>query len=83
MPPHIRFQPVVHPNPNLKIKAWLAKEKTTGLTLGCILWYAHWHQYSFHPAFNTVFEKTSLRDIASFCEEETKKRRAGWGKKME
>ena len=45
--------------------------------LGMIQWYGPWRQYAFFPVGATVFEKTCLRDIASFCEDETVRHRRG------
>lgn len=43
----------------------------SGEPLGIVKWYSPWRQYSFCPQPATVFERTCLRDIATFCENET------------
>ena len=42
--------------------------------LGRVKWYGPWRQYSFFPNENIVLEKKCMRDIATFCENITKKR---------
>lgn len=49
--------------------------------LGEIKWRGGWRKYSFFPAQDTTYEADCLRDIADFCETETKKLRATWKKK--
>jgi len=44
--------------------------------LGKVKWFGAWRRYCFFPAEQTVFEQDCLRDIANFCEQQTKKRRA-------
>lgn len=44
--------------------------------LGKVTWYPFWRKYAFLPHPLTVFEEECLRDIAAFCESETKKHRA-------
>lgn len=46
-----------------------------GPTLGQIKWFSRWRCYSFFPESNHVFEQQCLRDIADFCEAETKAHR--------
>ena len=41
--------------------------------LGDIRWFSRWRKYSFNPYNNTTYEETCLREIAEFCERETKK----------
>jgi hypothetical protein len=38
----------------------------SGIWLGDIRWASGWRQYAFYPASATFYEKTCLRDIASF-----------------
>lgn len=78
MPTHINF--IKYPNPNKKTQKWRVRAKSDNYFLGEISWFARWYQYSFFPQGNTVFEKTCLRDIAQFCDEQTKIYRAGWKK---
>lgn len=56
-----------------KTKVWsVAIKEDEEDCIGEIRWYAHWRCYSFHPYEKTVYEKTCLRDIANFCEKQTK-----------
>lgn len=48
----------------------------SGGLLGSILWYGPWRSYAFEPLALTVFEQRCLREIADFCERETKAHRA-------
>ena len=43
--------------------------------LGDIKWWSTWRKYCFFPAPATLYEHTCLRDIANFCEMETRKRK--------
>jgi hypothetical protein len=47
----------------------------TSVKLGLIKWYAPWRKYSYFPNLNTVYEQVCLREIAEFCEIETRKRK--------
>ncbi len=51
--------------------------KDHGDVLGVIKWYGPFRQYSFIPSSDCVFERTCLRDIASFCEWLTNEHKAG------
>ena len=46
--------------------------------LGEIRFIAGWYCYGFFPFDKTQYEKTCLRDIAVFCEEQTKLLRQSW-----
>jgi hypothetical protein len=46
--------------------------------LGRIKWFAPWRKYAFPPSSETVFEEDCLREIATFCVEETAMHRAGF-----
>jgi hypothetical protein len=39
--------------------------------LGIVSWYSGWRRYCFFPNPQTLYEQDCLRDIATFCEEET------------
>jgi hypothetical protein len=65
----IRFVETAWPG---KTKRWRI-ETLAGLNLGVILWYGAWRQYCFQPSEMTTFERKCLRDIATFCETETRK----------
>jgi|SRR5690242_6889705 len=67
---HIRFD---GPFPwTSKTSRWSVMAKATRAHLGEIRWFGRWRCYSFFPAADTVFERACLRDIATFCEEQTK-----------
>lgn len=56
-----------------KTKVWdVATKEDSEDLLGQIKWFGSWRCYAFCPYDKTVFEKTCLRDIANFCEEQTK-----------
>jgi hypothetical protein len=61
--------------PNPKTKVWYVATATQDSYLGKIAWFGRWRCYSFFPNQGTIFEKTCLRDIADFCEEQTKAQR--------
>lgn len=50
---------------------WKSRSETGGTILGEVRWFGRWTQYAFFPNQGMVFEKTCLRDIASFCEDVT------------
>jgi hypothetical protein len=63
--------------PERKTQTWIvlsaaSKEREE---LGAVKWFGRWRQYAFFPLQRTVFERQCLRDIADFCESETKARR--------
>lgn len=65
-----------------KTKAWdVAPTGQPTETLGRIKWYGAWRKYCFFPhngtiSSYTVFEWQCLRDIAQFCEDQTKSHKA-------
>lgn len=81
MAKHIEF--IKARSTGIKTRRWLVLAKADGYQLGVVKWFARWYQYAFFPTADTVFEKTCLRDIAQFCNDETVKKRATWGKKTE
>jgi len=58
---------------NKKTNTYEVSAKQDNLVLGVINWYARWRKYVFEPTPNTIYEEHCLRDIAEFCESETKK----------
>jgi hypothetical protein len=50
-----------------------------GTIIGRISWYAPWRKYCFSPREDTVYEQVCLREIADFCERETKAHKAKIG----
>jgi hypothetical protein len=64
-------------SPSGKTKIWQITSKDDfNDFLGWIKWDGAWRCYSFYPTSNVdgglVFEKQCLRDIADFCEKQTK-----------
>ena len=51
--------------------------------LGEVGWYAPWRKYAFFPQANRIFEASCLRDVATFCEDETLERQAARRKERE
>jgi hypothetical protein len=47
------------------------------VVLGEIKWFGRFRQYAFFPANDTVFNPACLRDIAYFCDLQTKGHREG------
>lgn len=45
--------------------------------LGVIRWIPGWRRYGFAPHDQTIYEAECLRDLAAFCETETKKHKTG------
>lgn len=58
-----------------KTKIFEVITKKDRFGLGIVKWHGAWRKYSFFPAEGTVFEWDCMRDIADFCESETKKYR--------
>lgn len=46
-----------------------------GEELGKVDWFELWHCYMFYPSSGTVYDASSMRELADFCDEETKIRR--------
>jgi hypothetical protein len=65
-----------------KTKIFLVKTLDSDSFLGVIKWYGAWRKYCFFPTpdVQTVYEWICLRDIADFCQEETKKYKEIWYK---
>lgn len=62
--------------PHFKTRRWHVRARENSVLLGVIQWFGRWRQYAFFPAGETVFERQCLRDLAEFCERETKAQRA-------
>ena len=41
--------------------------------LGYVKWYSGWRRYCFFPSPGTLYEQDCLRDIAEFCQTESKR----------
>jgi len=69
-PKHLLF---IEGPPKPKTKTWWVVNKYDDIQLGWIGWFTKWQKYGFFPKPDTVYEEDCLRDIAYFCENETKK----------
>jgi hypothetical protein len=56
-----------------KTDIWLILTKENNTLLGVVKWYGPWRKYCYFPCEGSVYEWDCQRDIAKFCEEETKK----------
>ena len=68
---YVRFVGAISP-PGRVTSCWNVVSKEDGDILGAVYWHAPWRCYAFHPSSECIFEHRCLRDIAMFCEEETK-----------
>lgn len=68
---HILFKE--HPQPKRKTMVWVVVNRYEGSAIGYIGWFPKFRKFSFYPNAGTVYEEKCLRDIAEFCETETKK----------
>lgn len=69
--PWIRFIKTAWPG---KTQRWNV-ENLGGIVLGNVHWWGAWRQYAFFANDGTLFEPKCLREIANFCEAETRKYR--------
>lgn len=60
------------PSMSGKTKNWRVVSKRARDELGLVSWYSAWRQYVFAPSEDTVFSPDCLRDIADFCEQQTR-----------
>ncbi len=58
-----------------KTVVWEVVEKASQGVLGEVKWFGRWRCYGFFPKLETVFEQQCLRDIADFCEQQTRAQR--------
>lgn len=58
-----------------KTHRWEVVAKDGQVTLGAVSFFGRWRKYSFFPRNDTIFEQTCLRDIAQFCEDQTREQR--------
>jgi hypothetical protein len=77
---HIVFRFTAN-SPGGKTSAWRVQSSYKGhedMQLGTVAWFGRWRKYGFFPPQNrsTVFEEVCLREIAEFCETQTKEHRA-------
>ena len=52
-----------------KTKRFEIVSKSSGDALGRISWYPQWRQYTFSPAYPTVWNVSCLQDIQNFINE--------------
>jgi len=69
---HLKF--VIAP-PKPRTKVWWVVQRQSDFQLGWIGWWGTWRRYSFFPKPDTVYEVDCLRDLANFCEQQTKAHR--------
>lgn len=62
-------------SPSGKTAIYSVSTKEGGANLGAVRWYAPWRKYAFFPRPETLYEQDCLRDIAAFCEAETRAHR--------
>jgi hypothetical protein len=58
--------------PGGKTKLWEVRSKDQSAVLGEVKWYGPWRQYTYFANPHTIYERQCLRDIADFCERETR-----------
>ena len=60
--------------PQRKTNIYEVLEKGGGITsrLGEIRWFGRWRKYAFYPVGGTLYEETCMREIALFCQQETR-----------
>lgn len=63
------------PQSKRKTMRWAVTSVYDQTLLGYIQWFPRFRKFSFFPRNDTVYEEVCLRDIAEFCETETKKQR--------
>lgn len=74
-PKWIRFQESVVRDPKIKTNIWAVLSIHETLPLGYVRWFSNWRKYCFFPLQSTIYEQDCLRDIANFCESQTKTHR--------
>ena len=77
MPKWIKFELL---DATRKTKRWQVQMQE-GTALGSVHWYGAWRQYCFFPLADTIYERQCLRDIAQFCETQSRLHREN-NKKM-
>ena len=66
------------PSKSGKTKIWSVQSATSKdgedsfYELGTVQWYGAWRKYAFYPAPQTLYEHDCLRQIANFCERESR-----------
>jgi hypothetical protein len=76
---YIRF---VEGAPRPRTKTWLLALKLYGgQGAGTIRWFSQWRKYMFFPFAEIGYDHLCLREIADFCEEQTRLHKVRWGKR--
>lgn len=60
-----------------KTDVWEVWALQTAMHLGQVSWFNHWRKYTFQPAAGFVFDADCLREVATFCELETRQHKTG------
>jgi hypothetical protein len=55
-----------------KTDHWSVQNHKTHTELGIVKWAGTWRQYCYFPTINAMYSASCLKDIAEFCETETK-----------
>jgi hypothetical protein len=58
--------------PERVTKRWAIVANDGEVELGEVKWFGRWRCYAYFPLNETIYEKQCLRDIAQFCEDQTK-----------
>lgn len=73
---YIEFRPTSVPT-GYVTQIWVVVSKSDGLhELGKIKWYAPWRRYCLSPRSGSIWSSDCLRDVATFCEEQTEERKS-------
>jgi hypothetical protein len=71
----IRIEPAGG-TPSGRTRLWVVATKDGRQMLGWIKWYSGWRKYVFAPSSGSEFEEDCLREIAGFCERQTREHKA-------
>ena len=69
--PWLKFEEWANPAQR-KTKIWEVTSTQGSWSLGEVKWFAPWRRYCFEP-LSCILDASCLREIANFCESETKK----------
>lgn len=64
--------------PDLKKKTLTWGVLSGNVCLGLVKWYAQWRKYCFFPYHGSLYDPSCLRDIADFCELQTRSHKEAW-----
>jgi hypothetical protein len=68
--PWLKFVELAIPE-RIKTTVWVVESRSRA-SLGEVKWFAPWRRYCFYP-LSCILDASCLREIANFCESETKK----------